>query len=100
MGGRSPNDDALLDWGIDPWPRASDDDDEYEDATYYADREYDRDPVPDFGCACQDPIVVDSVCHGCMFEMARQNAEADRERAVASERELRRLSPAPRDGGG
>jgi len=87
-------DDALLNWDIDPFPRVSDDDED--DCDDYAGcMPDDREPPPDFGCACQNPIVVDSVCYGCMVEMARQNAEADRERAAASARELARLEASP-----
>lgn len=32
---------------------------------------------PDFGCACESPLVVDSVCPYCVYNMRRQEAEAE-----------------------
>ena len=55
-----------------------DDDDERD---FGDDEPDDRTPVPDFGCACQNPIVVDSVCFGCRRIMAEQEAEYRREQA-------------------
>lgn len=42
------------------------------------DYEDDYDPVPTFGCACENPLSVDTVCESCIAYLKDQEAEAAR----------------------
>ncbi|NUP08427.1 MAG: hypothetical protein HOW73_20445 [Polyangiaceae bacterium] len=51
----------------DDWPDYDDDDDE-------------REERPLAGCACENPLTVDTVCEACVAYMQEQDAEIERER--------------------
>jgi hypothetical protein len=55
------------------------DDNDLDDMGVDDDYPDERTPTPEFGCACQDPIVVDEVCFGCRRIMAEQLEEGRRE---------------------
>lgn len=53
--------------------------DDYEDVLPPLEDE-EEDERPLFGCACQDPLTVDTVCDGCIAYLQEQDAEVERER--------------------
>lgn len=69
-----------------------DDDDRHDASGDWGDGDGDdySDPRPMFGCACQDPLVIDTCCRACIAYMAREYAEGMREQADAAEAEARR----------
>lgn len=36
--------------------------------------------APDFGCACENPLVVDTVCESCIEWLKEQEAQPDAQR--------------------
>ncbi|NUP13781.1 MAG: hypothetical protein HOW73_47705 [Polyangiaceae bacterium] len=56
-------------------PYAEDLDDAYDDGPGS-----EREPAPLFGCACENPSSVDTVCEACVAYLQEQDAEIERER--------------------
>jgi hypothetical protein len=62
----------------DPWINGWDDAEEYDgddDDRYEDDRE-----TPTFGCACQNPLSVDTVCAACIAYLEEQQQTPERSR--------------------
>jgi len=57
-----------------------------------------RTPLPIFGCACENALIVDSVCPACIAYLQEQDTDARRAKALANLEPEKRHDPLDKHG--